>query len=425
MSFHQGNRKRSRLARSRGCDGHDVLDAEASEGIAAPGLPLSTPMQPQGKKAFIFCTQFAAESMPRVELTKRANLFLDWFKELSHCAHCSLCPRNYDERKLVATGSMSSIYSLRDRRLNRSLAMKVAHVRVVQDMAEMSTDELRCLCRFLQEAQIHAQLEHPGVVPLYDLGIDKEGHPFFTMRFVEGVTFETIIKSLHGGGDRWTQRSALRALVQACKPLAYAHSRGVVHRDIKPSNLMVGPFGEVLVMDWGLACAGGPRFQQLPGVCGCVCKSVEDSPNLYHTPRGTVLGTPMYMAPEQACAQPSGRAADIYSLGASLYYLLSGRQCYDDTVPLQTSAVLQELMDHCPRPIETIRPELQPELVAICRRAMERDVSQRYPDVLALSDDLTSYLEQERIAASRPALASSIRTWLRRRSTSIFTSMRW
>lgn len=361
------------------------------------------------------CTPCAAESPPRVELTKRASLFLGWFLEMSHCARCSLYPQNYEERELVATGGMSSIYRLRDRRLNRSLAMKVAHVKVMQDMAEMSTDHLRYLCRFLEEAQIHAQLEHPGIVPLYDLGLDKEGHPFFTMRFVEGVNFETVIQGLHAGSGRWTQRSLLRALVQACKPIAYAHSRGVVHRDLKPSNIMVGPFGEVLVMDWGLACAEGPGFRRLPGVRGCGCESNGDSCDLYRTPPGSVVGTPMYMAPEQARAEPPGPAGDIYSLGAILYYLLTGRQPYDDTVPLKVRAVMLELMEHSPRPIETIRPELPPELVATCRRAMERDISKRHPDVLTLSDDLTSYLERGRIPAGRAALASSIRTWLRRK----------
>lgn len=406
MRFPQDNR-RGGPARSRGGASHGVPGARASADIEAHDSPPPAHMQSQETKAVPPSTLSAAEPAAHVELTRRAHLILGWFLEVNHCARCFLFPRNYEERELVATGGMSSIYRLRDRRLNRSLAMKVAHVKVMQDMAEMSTDHLRRLCRFLEEAQIHAQLEHPGIVPLYDLGLDEEGHPFFTMRFVEGANFETVIQDLHAGGGRWTRRIALRALVQACKPIAYAHSRGVVHRDLKPSNLMVGPFGEAFVMDWGLACAQGPG-QRPSGVRDCGCETKGDSSDMYHTPPGTVVGTPMYMAPEQAFAEPSGPAADIYSFGATLYYLLSGRQPYDDAVPLKTHAVMSDLMDHGPRTLETIRPELPPELVAICRRAMERDVSKRYSDVLALSDDLTSYLELGRIPAGRAALVSSM-----------------
>lgn len=196
------------------------------------------------------------------------------------------------------------------------------------------------MARFLEEARITGQLDHPGVVPVHDCGFDSQGHLFFTMRLVKGREFSAIIKLVHGKepNSDWNMTRALGVLLKVCEAMSFAHDKHVVHRDLKPSNVMVGRHGEVYVMDWGLARMAGredrhnlrpdQEHQDVAQAEAHATLSPSDSPLM--TLDGTILGTPYFMPPEQAAGrlEQLGPRSDVYSLGAMLYHLLSGTRPY-------------------------------------------------------------------------------------------------
>jgi len=227
--------------------------------------------------------------------------------------------RRYEIGSLIKRGGMGGILDAREATIRRTVAMKV----MLDDNAQ--GPEVR---RFIQEAQITGQLEHPNIVPVHELGVNERGQIYYTMKFVDGVTLRDILVAIEAGDAEMTTLYPLAALLtifqKVCDAVAFAHSRGVVHRDLKPDNLMIGRYGEVLVMDWGLAklvarATGSETSTVL--VAAVRDDSLVDD---WRTLDGQIMGTPCYMAPEQA----EGRideidaAADIYALGSILYHLL-------------------------------------------------------------------------------------------------------
>lgn len=317
---------------------------------------------------------------------------LDLFLQAGACSICPKNPRRYESREVVAKGGMATIYRVADPRLRRLVAMKVAPVKVDYSSGRPRVSHISRLRRFLQEIHVHAQLDHPGVVPLYDVGLDGEGCPFFTMRLVEGLSLEQVIGSVHAGGAEL--RSTLRAMIQACETVAYAHTRGVVHRDLKPVNILIGHYGQVFVLDWGLAWVGpaeGKRRESRDTFSGDLRD--KDSDRLV-TPPGEVIGTPTFMPPEQAWGNPcTGPAADIYSLGAILYYLLTGSTPYGHVTPATTREIMLALLRGSPRPIESLAPSVPDDLAELCRRAMSRKPAGRPTSALALAEALRRHLE--------------------------------
>ena len=199
-------------------------------------------------------------------------------------------PARFDDLGFLAEGGMGELRRVRDRVLGAELAMKLLSARHARN------DEVRAL--FLAEARATAQLQHPGIVAVQDFGELDDGRPWFTMTIVQGQTLGTLCRSPEG-----TLRRRISVLRQVADVLAYAHALGAVHRDLKPENIMIGPFGEVRVMDWGLAT--------LPGIAHPLARP------------GVVVGTPMYMAPEQAAGRPTTAATDVWALGGILYRLLA------------------------------------------------------------------------------------------------------
>src|SRR5688572_9686658 len=194
---------------------------------------------------------------------------------------------------------MSRVYRARDVELDRELAMKVHHA--------SRPGPLR---RFVREARVLGRLDHPGVVPIHELGLDAQGKVYFTMRLVRGRSLKECFLALHEQRSSEARRDALEAVLRVCDTMAYAHSQGVIHRDLKPSNVMLGRFGEVYVVDWGLArlMASNDEVEQLRA------SSLPDPKPPLETLTGNVLGTPGYMAPEQARGAhwEVGPRADIY-----------------------------------------------------------------------------------------------------------------
>jgi serine/threonine-protein kinase len=304
------------------------------------------------------------------------------------------------------------VWRVRDKVLHRVLAMKVLRADFVH------SQHMRA--RFLTEARITAQLQHPGIVAVHDQGELADGRIWFTMKEVRGRTLRAVIEEVHSAAHAdgfveapsgWTFRRLLDAFARISQAVAFAHSKGVMHRDLKPDNLMVGQFGEVLVMDWGLARrydtpaseANGEangEDDSLPGFSSVDLPPEPAPPSLRSedlTRYGDVLGTPAYMPPEQALGQRElhGPHSDVYALGAILYHLLSGRAPYIGS----GHGALRQLISGPPPPLAHVlllRPPVPEELVRICERAMRREIRERYPGAEPLSHEIVAFLEGAR-----------------------------
>ena len=344
--------------------------------------------------------------------------------------------KNYRSRSLVARGGMGAILSVWDEDLRRTLAMKIVLGRNEEPDATGTPDVGdNQLVRFLEEAQITGQLDHPGILPVHDLGIDTHGRVYFTMPLVKGQTLKEIFDLTKAEEQGWSTTRALGVLIKVCEAMAFAHSKGVIHRDIKPANIMVGRFGETYVMDWGLAKVLGRKETRVPRSQADVGSSMslvktdrrDDAASDPNSPLitldGDVVGTPTYMSPEQARGHLAelGPATDVYAVGSMLYQLLTGRAPFhepDARVSLHT--VLARLLDGPPKPIEEIDKNVVPELTAICEKAMAREPEDRYAGMLALAEDLRAFIEGHVVRAYESGAVAEFRKWVRRNKTAAF-----
>lgn len=341
----------------------------------------------------------------------------------------------YRVRREIARGGMGAVFEVWDGDLRRRLAMKVA-LGKGKDGSSAPTEELdaRVLARFLEEAQVTGQLDHPGIVPVHELGLDGHGQVYFTMRLVQGEDLDRVFRRVEAGEEAWTLTRCLGHLLRACEAMAFAHSKGVLHRDLKPANVMVGRFGEVYVMDWGLARvlgSGAPVEEPEDAETGdpfdpetttplAVDPRVDvqghDSDALY-TMDGDILGTPSYMSPEQARGRNSAlrRESDVYSMGAMLYQLLNGAPPYAEPGRKRSGVeILQDLWAGPPRSLEANGRSIPAQLVAICNKAMSRVPEDRYPDMQALAEDLRAYLENRVVRSYEAGAWAEARMWVRR-----------
>ncbi len=322
-----------------------------------------------------------------------------------------LCsPVRYRVLRPHARGGLGEVFVAEDRELHREVAFKEIQKPYAHDPASRS--------RFLLEAEVNGRLEHPGVVPVYGLGSYRDGRPFYAMRFVRGESLKEAIARFHAadvpGRDEGERGLALRGLlgqfVAVCNAVAYAHSRGVLHRDLKPSNVMLGKFGETLVVDWGLAKVTG---RQDDGTAGDEA-TLRPSPGIgSKTVAGAVVGTPAFMSPEQAAGRLDllGPASDIYSLGATLYTLLSGQPPFrgDDPGELLRRVGRGEWV-----PPGQVKKGIPAALDAVCRKAMALDPRDRYATAQALAADVEHWLADEPVTAYREPWAGRARRWTRK-----------
>ncbi|MFK7990869.1 MAG: bifunctional serine/threonine-protein kinase/formylglycine-generating enzyme family protein [Sandaracinaceae bacterium] len=278
---------------------------------------------------------------------------------------------------LLARGGMGEVHRVHDAALDRHLAMKVLH--------EEFKNTLSMRARFLEEAQVTAQLTHPSIPPVHEIGDLPDGRPFFTMKEVHGHTLAARIEGLSAtrGHERWSERRRLEIFQKVCEAVAYAHARGVVHCDLKPLNVMVGAFGEVLVMDWGVAVLCAP-------VGGLDEPPVTTSTAGAHTE--AVAGTPAYMPPEQASGDPTemGPAADVYALGVMLYELLSGVRPYGGNARQLFFNSVRGVVPPLPPRAGSIVDET---LEGIIRRAMAPDPADRWASAAPLAEALAQWRE--------------------------------
>ena len=233
--------------------------------------------------------------------------------------------KKYKVITTINRGGMGVILQARDLRIRRTVAMKV-----MKTSNQFSRENV---LRFIDEAQLTGQLEHPNIVPLYELGIDDQGETFYTMKFVKGTTLDDVIRGLRNGKQKTIEKYPLTTLLtifqKVCDGVAFAHAKGVVHRDLKPENIMIGSYGEVLVMDWGLAknMTGGRRETPPEKQPGAVVNAPMDALRGFETMHGLIVGTPPYISPEQARGELDkiDARSDIHVLGAILYAILTLR----------------------------------------------------------------------------------------------------
>jgi serine/threonine-protein kinase len=323
----------------------------------------------------------------------------------------------YTLTRLHAKGGIGQVWVARDTTLGREVALK--------ELRPEGSGNPIAWARFLEEARITGQLEHPGIVPVYELkGQAQDQQPFYTMRFIRGRTLSAAAHEFHekraeGKAGPLERAVLLNAFVSVCHAVAYAHSRGVIHRDLKGQNVVLGDFGEVMVLDWGLAklvnapAASGAQAAEAP--------TVEPSPDwLQHdaTVQGRVLGTPAYMAPEQAEGRIDAidQRTDVYGLGAILYEVLSDQRPFLGT---DTHDLLRRVREEEPEPLHRIDPSVPRALEAICRRAMAKRQEDRYQSAADLGRDVQRWLADEPVIAYREPATVRLRRWARRHRTAV------
>ena len=351
-----------------------------------------------------------------------------WEELLSRLEAQSPRESRYRLQGEIGRGGMGAVLRVWDGALHRQLAMKVVLKDGQPSSVVRTPADPRTLSRFLEEAQVTGQLDHPGIVPVHELGMDSQGRVYFTMKLVKGKTLKEVFAELADGAEGWTQARVLGLLLKVCEAMSYAHAKGVIHRDLKPANVMVGRFGEVFVMDWGLAKVLGReesrdiRIQpeiaatsELHSSRRSLSEETPDSPLV--TMDGDVVGTPAYMSPEQAMGtiEALGPPSDVYSMGAMLYHLLSGQMPYvPPSARLNNYAIWHRVQEGPPQPLHELAPGAPSELVAICEKAMERDASRRYRDMTELAEDLRAYLEQRVVHAYETGALAELRKWIER-----------
>ncbi len=307
-----------------------------------------------------------------------------------------------------ARGNLGTVCVAFDSELNREVALKRIREEYADDPASRR--------RFLVEAEVAGRLEHPGIVPVYGLGADDDGRPYYAMRLVRGDSFQTVIDDFHKGPRSRSERSLkirrlLKIFTDVCNAIDYAHSRGVLHRDVKPANVVVGEHGETLVVDWGLAKASG---RDAPGP-EARASALSAGGGSSETLPGRAMGTPGYMSPEQARGdlERVGPPSDVYSLGATLHHLLTGRAPFQG--PL--SDVLRRVAEgEFPRPRES-DAAIDPALEAIVLKAMAREPAARYVSARALAYDVERWLADERVEAFAEPWHRTLIRWLTRHRT--------
>jgi eukaryotic-like serine/threonine-protein kinase len=294
----------------------------------------------------------------------------------------------------IARGGMGRVVNALDKNLERPVAVKLLLNEQQQSSAWQS--------RFIQEAQVTGQLQHPSIIPVYDLGMTSQGQLYFSMKKVEGITLSDVFKRLRAEDPstmaRFTRSKLIQTFQMVCMAVAYAHSRSVIHRDIKPSNIMVGEFGEVFLMDWGLA-----KILEKEAEAGQTrVRSMREEQGRMTTRQGQVIGTPGYMAPELALGQLHlvGEESDVYALGAILYELLTLRRPYAGK---DVRTIVQRMLRTPVIPASQRTPgrDIPEQLEQITGRCLERDISLRYQSVMDLYRELQGFVENHLGVKSR------------------------
>ena len=299
---------------------------------------------------------------------------------------------SYEVSGEVAQGGIGRVLRARDRRLGRPVALK-----------QLLDRRAGAEQRFVREALVTARLQHPAIVPIYEAGRFPTGEPFYAMKLVSGRSLEEVLAERRSLEERL---GLLHHVLTAAEAVAYAHNQRVIHRDLKPANILVGDFGETVVIDWGLAkCLSEEDEAEERALDAAPGQAAQ------LTLAGAVIGTPAYMPPEQAAGLPVDERADVYALGAILYHTLTGAPPYDGA---SAREVLGAVLAGPPRPLASRRRDLSEDLLAIVHKAMAREPTERYRTARALAEDLRRFETGQIVGAHRYSMLSLLRRFVRR-----------
>ncbi|HEY3804261.1 MAG TPA: protein kinase [Kofleriaceae bacterium] len=320
-----------------------------------------------------------------------------WLATVQSAADLPVVSRaHYRVLREHARGGLGRIIQARDLRTGRVVAIK--EMIVSSDIAAR---------RFAREALITANLQHPSIVPVYELGRWETGEPFYAMKLVAGRSFKDELKQVAGLDDRLARLPIIVAVAEA---LAFAHARHVIHRDLKPANVLIGDFGETVVIDWGLAKTIGEADPIADDEPVRVRAAIDDDP----TVAGAVLGTPSYMPPEQARGHEVDARADVYAIGAMLYHLIAGHAAYADKKPTTSAQVIALVTAGAPTPLREREHGTPLDLAAIVEKAMAREPADRYASASELAADLRRFTTGQLVGAHHYGRRTLFARWLTR-----------
>lgn len=315
-----------------------------------------------------------------------------------------------------ARGGLGVVHIAHDNELDREVALK--------EIREKHADDPQARERFIREAQITAKLGHPNICPVHSLGTDEKGRPYYAMSLVLGRTLQDAIAEFHASAKSRSSdllhsvefRALLQSLVDVCGAVAYAHNRAVLHRDLKPSNIMLGPYGETILLDWGLA----------KSVASDAPTSLDAEPPIrltgshdsQETLPGAAVGTPSYMSPEQAGGRSDrvGPTTDVYGLGATLYAILTGVAPVKESTKEET---LERVAKGKFQPPRAVNPRIPKPLESICLKAMSREPDQRYHTPKELAQDIERWLADEPVSSHTDSAWEKARRWARRNRAAV------
>lgn len=298
----------------------------------------------------------------------------------------------YTVEKEVGRGGAGRVFLAYDGKVGREVAIK----EVTLDRLTEESKRDRARKRFVREVKLTAQLEHPHIVPIYDLQVDEDGSTYYVMKYVRGKTLKQAVDECEGKTveEKFEKRiRLLGSLIDVCQAIAYAHSKGIIHRDLKPGNIVLGEFGQTIILDWGLAKKVADKEE--PEGSGSISEIFDDG---ISTRQDTVMGTPSYMAPEQADDKYGNvdECSDVYSLGALLFFVLTGERIYE---PGGRHA-MAGLMSDLPTPSPALRNKcIPPELTAICVKATSKNKDERFRDAGEMAAELCAYRDGRLVSA--------------------------
>ncbi|MBX3460740.1 MAG: protein kinase [Planctomycetes bacterium] len=338
----------------------------------------------------------------------------------------------YEVKKEHARGGMGRVLLARDKAVGRDVALKellpgMAGSSIPASVPAGVSESGGIIERFLREARITGQLEHPNIVPVYEIGQYPDGQYYYTMRFIRGRTLADKLREIRKDEslDKEQKLAAriklLDQFIDVCHAIAYAHSKGVIHRDIKPENIMLGDYGETLVLDWGLARLKGHEDKAMKALQKgslALSKSLLDSDSQALTLDGSIVGTPAYMAPEQARGELEhvDEKSDVYALGAVLYQILTGHPPFEGPM---AALIVQQVLAGPPVRVRTREPKVPPELEALTERAMARDKAQRLGSALELAGEVKAFRDGRTLGSYDYSTSEMVLRFVRQHRTTV------
>ncbi len=347
--------------------------------------------------------------------------------------HWTAGSNKYCDFEDLTAGGTATLQTCFDQNLHRFVVYKTLH----EDLRDDETETKR----FLREARVTSMIAHPGTVPVYELGRDVSGALYFTMKRLQGRNLRNVIEHLSAKdrdvAEEYPLPSLIDVLISVCQTVAYAHTQGVIHRDLKPANVLIGAFGEVTVLDWGLAKVRGEKISvavDLPdaaqelreGMLGDERPLLRSQPEPQEVPEdlsltrpGKRYGTPLYMSPEQARGDEVDERTDVFNVGSILYEMLALKNLvWGQTV----EEVLEQVLERpTPKPSDEAPwwREVPDELEAICLKALEKDPAGRYASMEDLAEDLIAYRANEPVSAARYGWFTRLRRWQQQHRSSV------